>query len=86
MTTIVDPYNAQEKRVRSAYGRLSEGQSDFCGCNLCRSDTIALALNRLPAAYRQRGTVVLRPSGPDQDKIDEAVREALSIVSSHPKH
>lgn len=86
MNATLEPFNIQEARVRQAYDRLHGEVPLYCGCNLCRQDVLALALNRLPPKYRQRGTVCLQRPYPPDTKIDEAVLNALAIVAGHPKH
>ena len=47
-------------------------------------DVYASALNKLPARYAQRGTIVLRDPVKNEDIIS-AVNEALARVLIHPK-
>ena len=47
-------------------------------------DAYALTLNKLPAHYAHRGTIVLRAKVERED-IEQAVRESVSQVLSQPK-
>ncbi len=47
-------------------------------------DVFALALNKLPARYAQKGTIVLREPV-SRDMIRSAVREAFLRVLDNPK-
>jgi hypothetical protein len=78
--------NAQEKRVLQALSNVIPTVGGFCGCTLCWQDAYALSLNRLPAAYRQKGTVALSRPEPSPDEVAEVVRKALEAVMEHPNH
>lgn len=44
-------HNLVEEHVVAAYDQLRAHFPDFCGCEVCRSDVLVYALNRLPARY-----------------------------------
>lgn len=44
-------HNLVEEHVVAAYEALKGHFPDFCGCEVCRSDVLVFALNRLPARY-----------------------------------
>jgi competence protein ComFB len=44
-------HNLVEEHVVAAYEALKGHFPDFCGCEVCRSDVLVYALNRLPARY-----------------------------------
>jgi len=44
-------HNLVEEHVVAAYDQLKGHFTGFCGCEVCRSDVLVYALNRLPARY-----------------------------------
>ena len=52
--------NLVEEHVSAAYDQLRGHSPDFCGCEVCRSDVLVFALNRIPARYvaTREGSVV----------------------------
>jgi competence protein ComFB len=44
-------HNLVEEHVVAAYEQLRGHYPNFCGCEVCRSDVLVYALNRLPARY-----------------------------------
>jgi hypothetical protein len=82
--------NLVEEHVVSAYDSLRPRFPDFCGCEVCRTDVLVYALNRLPARYvaGREGTVVTELNlDKDQTRaaIDVAVMEAFRKVGLAPR-
>jgi len=82
--------NLVEEHVVSAYDSLRSRFPDFCGCEVCRTDVLVYALNRLPARYvaGREGTVVTELNlDKDQSRaaIDVAVMEAFRKVGLAPR-
>ena len=82
--------NLVEQRVVSAYELLRPRFPEFCGCDICRTDVLVYALNRLPARYvaGREGTVVTELSlDKDQARatVDVAVMEGLRKVGLAPR-
>jgi hypothetical protein len=61
-----------------------------CGCESCRTDTLAYALNRYPAKYgiTQGGRRSLDPSYLEfmRHEIGLLIGQAARVVSAHPHH
>jgi hypothetical protein len=82
--------NLVEEHVVSAYEALRPRFGDFCGCEICRTDVLVYALNRLPARYVAglEGTVVTELNlDKDQTRatIEVAVMEAFRKVGLAPR-
>ena len=82
--------NLVEQRVVSAYELLRPRFPEFCGCDICRTDVLVYALNRLPARYvaGREGTVVTELSlDKDQARatVDVAVMEGFRKVGLAPR-
>jgi competence protein ComFB len=82
--------NLVEEHVISAYDQLRPRFTEFCGCDVCRTDVLVYALNRLPAKYvaGREGTVVTELNlDKDQSRaaIDVAVMEAFRKVTLAPR-
>lgn len=88
--------NVSESEVFAAIDRFLAGDPDICRCQVCMLDLAALALNRMPPAYR---TTAYTPSPPgalgvtwDEAagalhlRADEAVAAAAGIVRARPHH
>ena len=88
--------NIAEQEVFAAIDRYLAGDPDLCRCQVCLLDLAALALNRLPPAYR---TTTYTPSPPGAlgvtwdeavlklaDLADRAVAHAAKTVRARPHH
>lgn len=75
--------NRNEARVAAALGRFLADHPAWRPSDLDLEDVYAAALNRLPARYRQRGTVVLHEPITDAH-IAAVIREAVAQVVRHP--
>ena len=80
--------NRNEKKVRKALAEfMSQGRGAAYASTLTEKDyqdMYALALNRLPARYCQKGTIVVGDPVRDEDAM-QAVMEAYEIVINRPK-
>lgn len=80
--------NRNEKKVRKALEEfMAQGRGASYASTLTEKDyqdIYALALNRLPARYCQKGTIVVGDPVRDED-VDEAVLDAFDIVIRRPK-
>jgi competence protein ComFB len=83
-------HNLVEEHVVLAYDQLRGHFPDFCGCDVCRSDVLVYALNRLPARYVAsiEGTVVTELNlDKDQTRvtIEINVMEGFRKVTRSPR-
>ena len=83
-------HNLVEEHVVAAYDQLRSHFPDFCGCEICRSDVLVYALNRLPARYvaSLEGTVVTELNlDKDQTRvtIEINVMEGFNKVTRAPR-
>jgi len=67
------------------------GHSNVCGCERCRYDVVALALNFLPPRYvvTEKGQVITKVKSLEQQfNVDliAALTNAIIIVKSRPHH
>jgi len=80
-----------EYLVNEAFEEILRFDKSYRGCRRCRLDTMAVALNKLPASYviTAEGEVLLRAvSLMQQFKVDviKAVAESLELILKHPRH
>lgn len=84
-------HNIMEDKVIDITNNLMEGDKEFCCCDRCKLDVVALALNSLPPKYvvSQRGEVFgkvnMMTSQGDTDII-QAIARAIEIVRKKPRH
>lgn len=80
--------NRNEQKVRKALAEfMSQGRGAAYASTLTEKDyqdMYALALNRLPARYCQKGTIVVGDPVRDED-VAEAVLDAFDTVVRRPK-
>jgi hypothetical protein len=82
--------NLAEEHVNAVYQALLPHFPDFCGCEVCREDSLVYTLNRLPARYvsTPTGSVVTEVNlEKDQSRaaIEVAMMDALRRVSLAPR-
>ncbi|HET7598921.1 MAG TPA: late competence development ComFB family protein [Gemmatimonadales bacterium] len=82
--------NLSEEHVTASYESLRKHYPDFCGCDVCRSDVIVFALNRVPPRYvaTREGEVVTEVNLEKEQSraaIDVAVMEAFRRISLAPR-
>lgn len=84
-------HNIMEDKVTDVTNRLMRGDQDFCTCDRCKLDVIALALNAVPSKYvvtdkgELFGRANLMTNQSDADIIKE-VTKAIDIVRNSPRH
>ncbi|MCF8010580.1 MAG: late competence development ComFB family protein [Clostridiales bacterium] len=83
--------NVTERLLDELLDDILSKVDNFCGCERCRKDVAAIALNTLPANYvaTEEGEVKKRVSLLEaQMRIDvtQAVMKAVEIVSKNPHH
>jgi competence protein ComFB len=84
------PYNIMEPIVRSKLASVMD-RLGACVCERCKNDSLALALNKLPAIYsgsdresiRGKVTLVRREY---EVKVTSAVIQAVQAVMAQPRH
>ena len=82
--------NLVEEHVHAAYDTLRTLFPAYCGCDLCRDDVLAFALNRVPPRYvsRREGAVVTEVNLEKEQSraaIEVVVMEALRKISVAPR-
>lgn len=83
--------NKMEVMVEQAVSESLSRQKEVCGCERCKSDMIALALNTLPSRYvvtllGEAVTNVDLESSQWKADIMMAVYRAIEIVRGRPRH
>ncbi len=84
--------NVLEEVVRTTYDSLRTTNPDFCGCEACREDVIALVLNQTHPRYvvgNALGAAVTRValSGHQmQAELSVVVLDAMQRVDRAPRH
>lgn len=79
-------YDVGAEMVGPSFGRLR----DSCGCERCRSDALAYALNRYPSKYgvTLAGRRSLHPTYVDfmRRELGMLIGQAARLISAHPSH
>jgi competence protein ComFB len=83
--------NCMEDLVWNCYSSILRKYPDFCGCQTCVSDVLALALNNLPPKYiaTHIGEVYTRVASLQQQFETDilcAVIKSIEIVQGRPRH
>lgn len=83
--------NVMEILVKDTIDEVLKANKNLCGCDRCRLDIAAIALNKLAPSYvvTVEGEVMLRAGAlRQQSKVDiiRSVTEALDAVSKRPHH
>ncbi|HHZ20885.1 MAG TPA: late competence development ComFB family protein [Firmicutes bacterium] len=83
--------NYMEDVVNSVYEDYLKSNPEFCKCERCRQDMLALALSHLRGKYAVglEGEIFAKMSREDrQVRADAllAINEAAKTVSNYPKH
>jgi competence protein ComFB len=76
--------------VQREYQSLRDGFPRFCGCEICRSDVLVFALNRLSPHYvsTRQGeilTALTLQSDQEKAKLDVALLEGFRKVALAPR-
>lgn len=81
--------NYMEKAVEDKYNEIIN-QTDFCKCEVCKADAIAIALNHLPLKYIVCDGYNVAKLNMIKIKFDEEIynelTKAFEIVSKEPHH
>ena len=77
--------NRNELRVVQEMERVLAEYPDFKPAVLDLEDIYALSLNKLPARYTQRGSIVLQEPVRDEEVAD-AIRDAIEVVRARPNY
>jgi competence protein ComFB len=83
-------HNLVEQHVVAAYDAMRPHFPDFCGCEICREDTLVYTLNRIPARYvaSNTGSVVTEVNLEKEQSraaIEVAMMDALRRISLAPR-
>jgi len=88
---MMEIHNYMEEAVKEVLDGILSQREDVCKCDVCRSDMMAWALNRLPSKYvaTQKGRVYTKLDEINiqfkTDIIKEVVR-AVEYVKDKPRH
>ena len=90
MATRKLPKNILEDLIIYKLDELIEA-TDVCTCDRCRTDIIAIALNKLPSRYvnSSGGDIMARMHAMDdqmQANITTAILKAIEMVKKKPHH
>lgn len=82
--------NYMEEVVLRSFDEITSGM-DFCKCEKCRLDIMAIALNRLPTKYvvTDKGELFAKVDnlrGQFDADLITAITQAAMIVGKNPKH
>ncbi len=88
---MVIPHNLIENDVINAINKLGGSLGDWCGCEKCKLDAAALALNNLKPKYvvTEQGRVLGRANNMSQQfntDVTLEVTKAIEIVGRSPHH
>lgn len=84
-------HNIMEDKVKDLTNQLMKDEQDFCTCERCKLDVIALSLNRIQPKYvvsdkgELFGRANLMTSQYDADLVKE-VTKSIDIVRANPSH
>lgn len=84
-------HNIMEEKVIDVINHLMSEKEDFCTCERCKLDAIALALNEIQPKYvvtnkgELFGRIDLMTSQYDADIVKE-VTKAIEVVKKSPRH
>lgn len=84
-------YNTMEGVVKGALQDIMAQKNDFCKCEECQIDIMAIALNSLPAKYvgTHKGEVYSKIATLSNQFNTDAYREivkAIAVVNEKPRH
>lgn len=83
--------NVSEIMARSSVDHFLRSNRNYCACDRCKMDILAIVLNNLPPKYvvTDEGEVYSRAGMFDQQHQTDILAQivkAVSIVSRNPKH
>ena len=84
-------HNYMEEAVKDVLESILSERDDVCKCDICRSDMMAWALNRLPPKYvsTQKGRVYTKLDEIGIQFKTDIIREvakAVEYVKNNPRH
>ena len=84
-------HNYMEEAVKDVLDSILSERNDVCKCDICRSDMMAWALNRLPPKYvsTQKGRVYTKLDEIGIQFKTDIIREvakAVEYVKDNPRH
>lgn len=83
--------NLVEQHVTQAYEQLRPRYPEVCGCEICQTDVLVFALNRLPPRYvsGNEGTVVTEINLEKEQwraQIEVVVLDGIRKIGLAPRH
>ncbi|HKV76333.1 MAG TPA: late competence development ComFB family protein [Gemmatimonadales bacterium] len=83
--------NLVEQHVSQAYEQLRPKYPEVCGCEICQTDVLVFALNRLPPRYvsGNEGTVVTEINLEKEQwraQIEVVVIDGIRKIGLAPRH
>lgn len=83
--------NVMEQLVWDTLNKVLEKTPDACGCEKCRADMVAFALNKLRPRYAasERGETITKAMALEfQSHLDvlTALTQAVEVISKNPHH
>ena len=83
--------NYMEELVLEVLDDILNNSKDFCSCERCRLDTVALTLNQMPAKYcvTDAGRAFTKLKATElqfRTDVTREIVEALKVVKANPRH
>ena len=72
--------NLLENALRESYADLRDKNPQFCGCELCREDVMAYALNKIRPRYTGGGDLGVALANLDLQKDDARATIAVTLL------
>jgi hypothetical protein len=72
--------NLLENALRDSYADLRDKYPQFCGCELCREDVMAYALNKIRPRYTGGGDLGVALANLDLQKDDARATIAVTLL------
>ena len=87
----MEPVNLYERIVKEMIEEQIKDNPEFCSCEVCMADAMAIALNQLPAHYvvSDKGAIITKSNLLDTQKRTDllvVIRRALMLVKEQPRH
>ena len=80
-----------ERAVRDVHAKLTEQQTEFCACEQCADDVVAMVMNQIRPRYTTTGLgYAVEAADLDTDQVraqlSVLVFEAMHRVAEQPRH
>jgi len=80
-----------ERAVRDTHAKLTEQQTEFCACEQCADDVVAMVMNQIRPRYTTTGLgYAVEAADLDTDQVraqlSVLVFEAMHRVAEQPRH